>query len=232
MLEQCIEVSGDQDLMHNFTLETDNGHGETSRTNITVEYQWTPQRCSQCSSFGHDCSSSAMKNSTQDNQFARQFHKRNTNPSFHRASKAEVGVWQVVKRRDKGKQVVLEPHPTPVAETSQLKPDVGTSSQSEHIVESFPSSPSRIEDRSSNVQISNSFAGLIPYVYDKDDNDRQDEGSGAYVEEGSIDEEGPYIDHNDVMIGNSCERPMSGHQKKKDAKILFSSSRTKGRQRS
>ena len=174
--------------------------------------------------------------------------ERNVKASQNRGSQSEEP-WTVVTRKGKGK--VVKPKAAPGYKSLTTNPpmgsrdtqgvlgsqngndycfEVGDTSPSVHVEEPNHACPSRIAEGPSNILISNSFSGLIPYVYNKDGRDHLDDGTGLSHDEDldEIEEKGAVIDD---YVEDVITSPISNRQKKKAAKILHSGSRPKGRHR-
>ncbi|KAG5229812.1 DUF4283 domain-containing protein [Salix suchowensis] len=54
----CVEVTADEDFIHQFELQTPLS---TMPTTVRIEYEWKPTRCTTCYTYGHSC-----KKNTQD----------------------------------------------------------------------------------------------------------------------------------------------------------------------
>ena len=69
-------------------------------------------------------------------------------------------------------------------------------------------------------------------MYDREDNAPLDDCVGRFVEEGSHEEDDAIENPQEAAITAAIASPISARQKKKEAKMLFSGSRPKGRHRS
>ena len=217
----CIEVNTDFEFFNEFHIESeDEITGETLRTKISLEYQWIPVRCKQCSQFGHDCS-----------RIEKPVNRINTHYPNERAGK-ETGEWRVVARKDKGKKTVdTKSHRSkdtvhsgvPLArgnmfdaliqqlEESDPKPKTVSST-------ALPSVRTMCREASSS---SHPIAACGEVREDHACLSSVDELDDCEVEFGLEDEVGP------AALGS----PISNRQKKKEAKMKFSGSRPKGRHR-
>ena len=250
----CVEVSGDLDLIDKFTIETEDGQGNTSLLDIDVEYQWKPLRCSSCSTFGHDCQKEAY-------QRTRHVHNPNPSQSGHRNlainpsrnNTTKDGVWQVVQRKDKASKMVasftLDGNPSgnyhrsvvpgrgssPGKQETRndniLIPARSAASASEHVLYSIIDPSPSCENRTAPVPIDNSFNGLIPYVYDRETNVPEDDCEGDPPCEGTLEDDEHNANFNGVEVEIVSTSPISARHRKREAKMLFSGSRPKGRHR-
>ena len=240
----CVEVSGDLDLIDKFAIEMAAGENETSLLDIAVEYQWMPIRCAKCSMFGHNCNKVASKTQGYTAHRANPAQTYYPTPSLNHHNMVKQDVWQVVQKKDKGKKIVegAELDMITIASTQRLKANNRerspglegcVASSSEHILYSFNNVPTICENRTSTVPIDNSFNGLIPYVYDREDNGPLDDAEGRSLEEGSHEEDDTNENpHETAVAVAAIATPISARQKKREAKMLFSGSRPKGRHRS
>ena len=242
----CVEVSGDKELIDKFAIETDSGNGGTTLLDIEVEYQWKPSRCSICSTFGHDCNKGATQGHGRAASRPIPSPSRPTS-NRHRSPPAKAGVWQVVQKKDHGKNTIQDlvstssPHVFEVADrcSSQekqvtekdtyLSPVGYAASPVEHIVHSISDFPPLCEYRTSTVPTNNSFNGLIPYVYNCEDTVLQDDNGGESPNEAVLEQDYTSESFSDTKV--QVASPISARQRKKEAKMLFSGSRPKGRHR-
>lgn len=83
-----IEVSSMNDLKEKIVVGTPKLHGdELIRTEIKVEYEWKPPRCSLCKVFGH-VDASCLKNITKPTKEKTQIHD---NDGFQQVKKKKKG---------------------------------------------------------------------------------------------------------------------------------------------
>ena len=82
------------------------------------------------------------------------------------------------------------------------------------------------------VQIQNSFNGLIPYEYDREDHVPEDGCLGNSQNEDTIEKDDIIETLNEVETETAFASPISARQRKREAKMLFSGNRPKGRHRS
>ena len=218
----CIEVNTDFDFFNEFHIESEaENSNETLRTKISLEYQWIPVRCKQCSQFGHDCA-----------KIAKPVNGLNTHFPNERTGKA-TGEWRAVVRKDKGKKIAdANPHRpkdmvhsvVPLARGNMFE------ALTQQLEESGPdpvtvSSPAPSSVRMICREASSSSHPITICGEAREDPaclssvDVLDE---CEVDYGLEDEFGP------AALGSS----LSNRQKKKEAKMKFSGSRPKGRHRS
>ena len=219
-----------------------------------IPCQWKPIRCSNCSTFGHDC------NRVANLRPGFGAHRMNPNqsyrptPNIDHHNRDREGVWQVVQRKDKVKKTVqgvgmdvslrvptqafeatnrgkCQMNQAPKRGLSHNSEGCGASS-SEHVLYSITDSPSTCENRTSAVPINNSFNGLIPYVYERDDDGPIDGCVGGPLKEGNHEEDDTDEKFQEAVEAMDVSTPISARQMKKEAKLLFSGSRPKGRHRS
>ena len=105
-------------------------------------------------------------------------------------------------------------------------------SSSEHVLYSIIDPPSLCENRTSSVPINNSFNGLIPYVYDREDNVPCGDCMDRSMNEDNYKENATNENFHEAAIEDSFVSPTLARHKKREAKMLFSGSRPKGRHRS
>ena len=142
----CIEVDAKDDWITSFDLEAANPPEGSEPITIRVEYQWTPARCNVCKSFGHDCNSKPAVPSHSARPGWRPSQK-GQQPSIPKVDPhpeaGNDGPWIEVVRKGKAKAAVAE------------------EKQKGAVFLSSSPSPS-----GQDIKLSNSFGGLIPYVYD------------------------------------------------------------------
>ena len=237
----CVEVSGALDLIEKFAIETEDGNGNSTLLDIDVEYQWKPTRCSKCSTFGHDCHTVAKQRPDLVNHKSNPYAAGHPILKHNRNNSTKDRVWQVVQRKDKGKRICedsglgesprVSPHRC-VASDTGFSQEKQVSVVDEHVIYSVIDSSPMCENRTASVQINNSFNALIPYEYDREDDVPIDGCMGNSQDEGTIEKEDIIETINEVEIETVFASPISARQRKREAKMLFSGSRPKGRHRS
>ena len=164
-------------------------------------------------------------------------------PSLNRHNTAKDGVWQVVHIKDKGKRIVegidlevsarVSSHGLKATDRVRSFGITGCdASSSDYVLCSVNHLSFIYENRTSTIPIDNSFNGLIPYVYDIEDNSPLDDCVRRSQEEGSHEEDDTNEKTPEIVAVTTSASPISGSQKKKEAKMLFSGSRPKGRHQS
>ena len=175
----CVKVSGGADLIDKFVIESEDRNGNTTLLDIAVEYQWMPIQCSKCSTFGYDYNKVASQKIGYGAHRVNPAQSYHPTPSLNHHNRVKEGVWQVVQGKDKGKKIVegadLEVSTSmSTTKANNRERSLGlegcVASSSEHVLYSINNLPSICENRTSTVPIDNSFNGLIPYVYDREDN--------------------------------------------------------------
>ena len=211
----CIEVDAQDDWITSFELEAANPPQGSDPITIHVEYQWTPLRCNSCKYFGHDCN----RKPSMPSHSARTIHPQGWCPiqeGLHQSNpkvepqevSCDDGLWTNVVRKGKAKVIASK-----------------ASEKGSGLLSGNPTSSNQ------EIKISNSFNGLVPYVYDT---------------RAPVDTEN--IPHTDTLVVLECDRlesfgmdidiggpssppasPVSSRQRKQESKMPFSGSRPKGR---
>ena len=217
----CIEVNTDFEFFNEFHIESeDEVTGKTLRTKISLEYQWIPIRCKQCSQFGHDCSRTAKPVTGTRTHFPNERNEK------------ETGEWRDVARRDKGKKPVESKSQCPkdtVQRDLPLERGNMFDALAEHleVVEADPIIAGSLVP--SSVRMTGLAASSSSYPVGACGEVREDPACLSSAD-GLDDCE---VDYGlDGEIGSAVMgSPLSNRQKKKEAKMKFSGSRPKGRHR-
>ncbi|KAG5245701.1 DUF4283 domain-containing protein [Salix suchowensis] len=110
----CVEVTADEDFIHQFELQTPLS---SMPTTVRIEYEWKPTRCTTCYTYGHSC----KKNS--DNQNPQ--HKPEAKQPLEQEPLNKDK--QPTKQNDPPNQEHQPPNPT--AETTHPQPVTATPQQ-------------------------------------------------------------------------------------------------------
>ncbi|KAB5534143.1 hypothetical protein DKX38_017229 [Salix brachista] len=71
----CVEVTADEDFIHQFELQTPLS---TMPTTVRIEYEWKPTRCTTCYTYGHSCKKNSDTHNLQHKPEAKQTQEQET----------------------------------------------------------------------------------------------------------------------------------------------------------
>ena len=110
----CVEVTADEDFIHQFELQTPLS---TMPTTVRIEYEWKPTRCTTCYTYGHSCKKNSDNQNLQHKPEAKQTLEQEP-PNTDK---------QPTSQNDPPNQEHQPPNPN--AKTTHPQPAIATSQQ-------------------------------------------------------------------------------------------------------